>query len=199
MEDYIGSVLLWAGSTIPGNFLLCDGRSLPVSDQNYTALYSVIGNTYGGNQQNFNLPDFRSRVPVGSGNAGPIPVHSGNKGGAFQTALVPANLPAHTHLATVNMNASTVMVGTSQASSAVPTSNLVVATPAYVKGGTIVSTLGFNTTTPDTLLNSSSFNVTTPMQVTNSNTGSGIPVDFMPPFFGMNFIICYNGSYPSPQ
>ena len=52
-------------STYPG-WLECDGRTLNVSD--YRALYSVIGNTYGGTvDSTFKLPDYRSKKICGTG------------------------------------------------------------------------------------------------------------------------------------
>jgi hypothetical protein len=52
-------------STYPG-WLECDGRTLNVAE--YRALYSVIGNTYGGTPNvNFKLPDYRSKKICGTG------------------------------------------------------------------------------------------------------------------------------------
>lgn len=52
-------------STYPG-WLECDGRTLNVSE--YRALYSVIGNTYGGvTGSTFKLPDYRSKKICGTG------------------------------------------------------------------------------------------------------------------------------------
>lgn len=82
-------------STYPG-WLECDGRTLNVSE--YRALYSVIGNTYGGTPNvNFKLPDYRSKKICGTGrlngnsgsslflpfNAGPTGTQSG---GGFNVA-----------------------------------------------------------------------------------------------------------------
>ncbi|PCJ81111.1 MAG: hypothetical protein COA49_06560 [Bacteroidetes bacterium] len=49
------------------NFMNCDGQLLNIS--NYTALFSVLGTTYGGNgMTTFALPDLRGKVAVGAGN-----------------------------------------------------------------------------------------------------------------------------------
>jgi microcystin-dependent protein len=46
--------------------MLCQGQTLQVTQNQ--ALYSILGTTYGGNgQTTFQLPDLRSRVPVGTG------------------------------------------------------------------------------------------------------------------------------------
>ena len=61
----IGTVLSFAGQTAPHGYLLCDGASYKVAD--YPDLYAVIGNTYGGDTENFNVPDYRETVLVGVG------------------------------------------------------------------------------------------------------------------------------------
>lgn len=52
----VGSVMMFAGNTTPSGYLLCDGSA--VSRSTYSALYNVIGTTYGsGNgSTTFNLP-----------------------------------------------------------------------------------------------------------------------------------------------
>lgn len=53
----IGAYLSYPSQkTIPAGFLLADGRSLKKSE--YAELFDVIGYTYGGSGQNFNLPNF---------------------------------------------------------------------------------------------------------------------------------------------
>ena len=61
----IGIIQAFSGTTIPRGFLLCDGQSYAVKD--YPDLYAVIGNTYGGDDVNFNVPDYRETVLVGVG------------------------------------------------------------------------------------------------------------------------------------
>ena len=53
----IGAYLSYPSQkTIPAGFLIADGRSLKRAE--YTELFDVIGYTYGGSGQNFNLPNF---------------------------------------------------------------------------------------------------------------------------------------------
>ena len=67
MEGTLGEIRGWAGrNRIPSGWMLCQGQTLPV--QNYQALYSILGTTYGGNgTQYYALPDFQGRVPIGTG------------------------------------------------------------------------------------------------------------------------------------
>ena len=63
----IGTILLYAGTSIDNassNFLLCDGTNYQKND--YVELYSVIGNKYGGTGTNFNVPNFKAYMPIGS-------------------------------------------------------------------------------------------------------------------------------------
>lgn len=50
-----GTILPFAGDTIPEGFLACEGAGLSAST--YSALYAVIGNTYGGDSTTFKLPN----------------------------------------------------------------------------------------------------------------------------------------------
>ena len=60
----IGTVLSFAGLTPPNGYLLCDGGSYVVAD--YQDLYDVIGNTYGGDSANFNVPNLIDKFIQGS-------------------------------------------------------------------------------------------------------------------------------------
>ena len=64
MDAFIGTILPWPASFAPQGWAFCNGQSLPVSQNQ--ALYSLIGNLYGGNSQSFNLPNLTGRFPVGS-------------------------------------------------------------------------------------------------------------------------------------
>jgi microcystin-dependent protein len=62
-----GSVIAFAGSSAPSGWLLCNGSA--VSRTTYAILFGVIGTTYGvgDGSTTFNIPDLRSRIPVGKG------------------------------------------------------------------------------------------------------------------------------------
>ncbi|MCH2218340.1 MAG: tail fiber protein, partial [Flavobacteriales bacterium] len=65
MDPFIGQIMMFAGTFAPVNWALCNGQILPISE--YTALFSILGTTYGGNgRTTFALPDLRGRVPMGS-------------------------------------------------------------------------------------------------------------------------------------
>jgi microcystin-dependent protein len=60
----VGTILPWSQATAPNGFLKCDGSA--VSRETYSALFEVIGTTYGsGNgSTTFNIPDLTSRTMV---------------------------------------------------------------------------------------------------------------------------------------
>ena len=64
----IGTVLSFAGLTPPNGYLLCDGATYAVAD--YQDLYDVIGNTYGGDTENFNVPNLIDKFIQGSDTSG---------------------------------------------------------------------------------------------------------------------------------
>lgn len=97
-DAYLGEIRLFAGSFAPLNWLFCNGQSLPVLQ--YQALYSIIGNSYGGDSQNFKLPNLTGSVPIGAGNGpGLTPRTLGQPTGTAAVSLTPNQLPSHIHTA----------------------------------------------------------------------------------------------------
>lgn len=93
-----GSILGFGGSSAPGGFLLCDGTA--VSRTTYAALFTVVGTTYGvgDGSTTFNLPDLRSRSPVGAGQHPGLSNRAlGATGGEETHALSVAELAVHSH------------------------------------------------------------------------------------------------------
>ncbi len=88
----VGVISAFAGNFAPG--LPCDGRLLNIAD--YTALYGVIGTTYGGDGINtFALPDLQGRDIVGAGQDRTGATYSlGEKVGTPTVSLGTANLPS---------------------------------------------------------------------------------------------------------
>ena len=95
-DPYIGALMPMAGKTpggtCPKGWLPADGRLLHI--QSYTALYSLLGVSYGGDGQNtFGLPDLRGRTAVGVGQGpGLSQLDQGEQGGNDRTTLLLPNL-----------------------------------------------------------------------------------------------------------
>lgn len=97
MEGYIGEIRLWSANFAPRNWAFCNGQTLSISSN--TALFSVLGTTYGGNgQTTFALPNLAGRVAVGAG-YGPGLTNRilGEQSGSESVSLVANQLPSHTH------------------------------------------------------------------------------------------------------
>ncbi len=96
MDPFLGEIRIFAGNYAPMGWMMCQGQILPISGND--ALFALIGKTYGGDGvNNFALPDFRGRVPLGYGTGYQL----GQKGGSENVALAADNLPVHSHSAQV--------------------------------------------------------------------------------------------------
>jgi microcystin-dependent protein len=100
-EPFIAQITLFAGNFAPRGWAFCQGQILSIAQN--TALFSILGTTYGGNgQTTFALPDLRGRVAIGHGQGpGLSNYFLGQVGGTENTTLLVTQLPAHTHPATV--------------------------------------------------------------------------------------------------
>lgn len=95
--QYIGEIRLFPMGFAPREWEPCDGQLLPI--QSNTALFSIIGVTYGGDgRSTFALPDLRGRVPLSFGQGLGLPSYDlGEEGGVDAVTLAPANVPPHSH------------------------------------------------------------------------------------------------------
>jgi len=90
-----GTLLDFAGTSAPTNFLLCDGGSY--STAAYAALFAAIGYAWGGSGGSFNVPDLRRRTTIGSGGTALAgPVNTVGATGGLESVLA-SGLPQHTH------------------------------------------------------------------------------------------------------
>lgn len=93
----VGSISLFAGSTAPNGWLICDGSA--VSRTTYADLFSVIGTTYGSGDGSttFNIPDIQGKVPVGIDFNDTAFDTLGETGGEKTHTLTVNEMPAHNH------------------------------------------------------------------------------------------------------
>lgn len=95
-QPYVGELRLFAGNFEPAGWMYCDGRLLPISENE--VLFQLIGTTYGGDgQSTFGLPDLRGRVPLHQGNGRTL----AESFGVEQVTLSVTQIPAHAHVITV--------------------------------------------------------------------------------------------------
>lgn len=97
MEEYLGVIKAFGFPFAPRGWAQCDGQLMSISAN--TALYSLLGTTFGGNgQSTFGLPDLRGRTLIGQGQGPSLqPYNPGQMGGTENVTLTTTQLPAHTH------------------------------------------------------------------------------------------------------
>lgn len=177
MEGTIGEIRLFAGNFAPRNWAFCAGQILSIAQN--TALFSILGTTYGGNgQTTFGLPDLRGRVAISPGQGPGLPSYSlGQVSGETNHTLIITEMPAHNHSASL------------LASSDGPTSN----NPSnnYMATGSRSVAMDniYAGTNPNATMGSNSVQV--------GITGGSQPHNNMQPYLAVNYIICMFGVYPS--
>ena len=234
MDPILGSVMLCPYTFAPQGWMFCNGQTLNI--QTNAALYALIGIQFGGDgQTTFNLPDLRGRIPVAVNNtvapdrivtapvnAQGVPTRQGVVGdtlganvrlvssGPAGFTLTEANLPTHTHAATVSSGSSTVDVtltaSLDEATDPAPTAGGYLATAA--SSGTSVTNMYLPAlgASGSVALAKASGQVSFSPSVTNASTGGGQPVITpitltaqsapTPPFLAMQYIIAVEGVFP---
>jgi microcystin-dependent protein len=177
MEGTIGEIRMFAGNFAPRTWAFCDNRIISISTN--TALFSILGTTYGGNgQTTFALPDFRGRVAVGTGTGPGLPnVQLGEKSGTPTTTLTTAQMPAHNHAITGSV------------------------TPQAAGDGNLGSDPNGRRVGPGNFYSGSAGELANMAPaVTNLSVavnGGSQPFSIMQPYLGMNYVICMFGIFPS--
>lgn len=117
MSPFIGQILTVGFNFAPRHYAIAAGQIMSIAQN--SALFSLLGTTYGGNgQTTFGLPDLRGRVALGEGQGPGLSNYMlGQMAGTETTTLISANLPSHSHgLAGVTGTMSAVDIkGTEQA------------------------------------------------------------------------------------
>ena len=95
-EAYISQVMAFGFGFAPKNWALCNGQILSI--QQNTAMFSLLGTTFGGNgQTTFGLPNLQGRVPLHRGTFNGWTYQLGEVGGAETVTITTSTMPAHTH------------------------------------------------------------------------------------------------------
>jgi microcystin-dependent protein len=169
---FIGEIRMFGGNFNPRGWAFCQGQLLSIAQN--TALFSILGTTYGGNgQTTFALPDLRGRAPIQQGTNPPgpglQPYTLGQQGGVETVTLISTQMPAHNH---------TINVATEDADQKNPTGQVLAApgAPAYAAPSNINANLA-------------------PQAV--GVAGGSQPHENRPPYLAINFIIALEGIYPS--
>ncbi len=191
-EPFIGQLMTVPYNFPPRGWAFCQGQILSIAQN--TALFSLLGTTYGGNgQTTFALPDLRGRVPIGAGQGpGLSPRTLGEMSGAENTTLITTQMPAHVHQSpTVTMNAVNV-----KASEQAPQAG------AFLGRG--VDTAPMPDSIPEIYVPAASGSGATPIPLGGVNVaantgvaGGSQPFSIMQPYLVLNPCIALEGIFPS--
>ena len=168
-DPYVAEIRIFAGNFPPTGWAFCDGQIIPISQN--TALFSLLGTTYGGNgQSNFALPDLRVRTPLHPGQGPGLSERLlGETGGEATHSLLASEMPAHSHAlqASAALASTTVANGNMLATANAPN-------PPYHEPNALAD-MG-----PGVL----------------SSAGASAPHQNMQPYLKLSFIIALQGIYP---
>jgi microcystin-dependent protein len=107
-DPFIGEIQIYAFNFAPRGWAFCSGQTLAI--QQNTALFSLLGTTYGGNgQTTFQLPNLQGRAAIHSPNS--LGVLSGTES---HTLSIP-EMPSHNHTFSASSSAGTAIIATNNA------------------------------------------------------------------------------------
>jgi microcystin-dependent protein len=166
-DPFVAEIRIFPFNFAPKGWAFCNGQLLPISQN--TALFSLLGTTYGGNgQTNFALPNLRGQVPIHVGDGHTL----GERAGQSAHTLTINEMPQHLHL----LNAANVPATTNLASS-----NVVLA----------------QSTASQLYNNPTNLTPMDPTGVTN--VGGSQAHENRMPFLTLSFCIALQGIFPSPN
>ncbi|QIX59835.1 phage tail protein [Hymenobacter sp. BT18] len=176
MDAFIGEIRLMPYNFAPKYWAQCLGQLLPI--QQNTALFSIIGNYYGGDGRiTFALPNLAGATAIGAGSGAGLSGYSlGEMVGVSSLALQPQELPAHTHTVTGSI-LTVAETGTSND----PSVGYLALSASEEYGETVGNA--------DMALNCVSGGPT-------SVAGGNAPHDNMMPYLTLNYCICLQGIFP---
>ncbi|WP_263385230.1 phage tail protein [Granulicella arctica] len=169
-EPFIGEVRIFGFNFAPRNWAFCRGQLIAIAQN--TALFSLLGTTYGGDgRTTFALPNLQGNIPVSSGQGpGLSPYSLGQQSGSTGVTLLTTSLPGHSHTLPAGAAATT----------PTPAANTFLG--AGARGKTI-----YSTTTDGTTMNAAAV----------ATAGGNQPHNNMMPYVAMNYCICLTGIFPS--
>jgi microcystin-dependent protein len=172
-DMYMGQIILVGFGYCPTQTLEANGQTLSIAQN--SALFSLLGVTYGGNgQTTFALPDLRGRSAIHTGQGPGLQNYpQGAVGGTESVAIDATQMPPHAHTGRVRATTLT-------ASSDDPTGNILADFPA----GTPVYTGG----TPNVDM--------APNTVITDPAGGGQPVGIRNPFLTLRYCVVVEGIFP---
>lgn len=197
MDGTVGELRFFAASFAPRSWALCLGQIVAV--QSNTALYSILGTTYGGNgTSTFALPNMAGRTPVGTGaSPGTSTYVLGQQAGTPNVTLLIPNLPMHNHTATATYSGGSATVRIN----VVDNSNSLDAAGNYI-GAEQNNSYFTNGNVPLVPMATGALSVSLPTApqintVTLGVTGGTTAHNNMQPYLALTCLICQSGTFPA--
>jgi len=182
-QPYLGMIILVPYNFAPRGWAFCNGQILPINQN--TALFSLLGTTYGGNgQTTFALPNLQGRVPIGQGQGHVI----GEVGGVETVTLTVNQMPTHTHVITPGGLAATSKVKNAAGNRQTPVGNV----PAIEAAGV---TATYSDQVPDASMGAGAIAISG--NPTAATAGLSQPFDNLQPYLTMSYCIALQGIFPS--
>jgi len=171
---FLGEIQIFGFNYTPEGWAPCNGTTLPI--QQYSALYSLIGTTYGGNgTTTFQLPNFTGRAACSQGQGPGLTDRSiGENFGEDEVSLTSAEIPSHNHVLNLYHQPNSALQKN------VPASGYALTGPAE--------------TSP--FVASATPNTTFAIPVVGI-AGSGLPHENCQPLVPLNFCIALQGAFPA--
>lgn len=184
---FLGEIKLVPYNFAPKYWANCNGQILSIAQN--TALFSLLGTTYGGNgTTTFALPDLRGRVAVGQSQGPGLSNRTlGEVLGTETVTLTSSTLPSHSHGLTT-ANAKPVMgVRKDAPTSSVPNGGFIAGANIYIPKNAAAG--------PDAGLHSTT--VGFGQGATTDSTGGNQPHANVQPYLVLKYIIATSGIFPS--
>ena len=211
-EAFLGEVRAYGFSFAPRNFAVAQGATMSIAQN--SALFSLLGTTYGGNgQTTFQLPNLGGRYPMGQGQSpGTSQYVMGELAGSENITLTQLQMPMHIHLATTQVTPTITPITATTTINAInaptaralnPGGNLPTSTftPSSSSTAQRYAALGAGTAVtmePTMAVTAISGGVVTATAATTVNTAGGSqPFNIQSPYLVINYCICTSGIFPS--
>jgi microcystin-dependent protein len=177
MDMFIGAIQAFAFSFAPRGWALCQGQVLPAAQ--YSALYGLIGNTYGGTgSTSVGLPNFNGRTLISQDPSPSSRYHAGGVSGSETVTLTTTNMPQHAH---------GLMATTSNATSPSPGGDMVLAAANGTdSSGDGITVNIYGPAPAQTALSPTAVGI----------TGGSKPFSIMQPYLVASYCICIDGVMP---
>lgn len=171
-DQFLAEIRMVGFNFAPVGWAQCSGQLMSIAQN--TALFSLLGTTYGGDgKSTFGLPNFQGVSPMGAGNgAGLTPRYQGETGGEYTVTLLSNQDASHNH--SVNC----------------------------ITGGGSSSTVGGNVWADDPGRPGPAWYSTSPGNVSMNPAavqmaGGNQPHNNLQPYLSITFVIALQGIFPS--